>query len=105
MMITKKSLNRRTMLRGMGAALSLPILDAMVPALSAAAATKPVMRLGFFYVPNGFYLPNFHPTAAGKDFELSPILKPMEPLRDKLVVITGLSNVVANAANAGAPHT
>src|SRR6185436_18402409 len=63
------------------------------------------MRLGFFYVPNGFYLPNFHPKGAGgKNFELTPILKPMEPLRDKLVVISGLSNLAANAANAGAPH-
>src|SRR2546423_5888529 len=77
----------------------------MVPALSAATATKPKMRLGFFYVPNGFYLPHFHPTTAGKDFELTPILKPMEPLRDKLVVVSGLCNVAANAANGGAPHT
>jgi hypothetical protein len=88
----------------MGAALSLPILDAMVPALSAAAA-KPVMRLGFLYVPNGFYLPHYHPTAAGKDFELTPILKPMEPFRDQLVVVSGLTNIAANAANGGAPHT
>ena len=107
MMITKKSLSRRTMLRGMGATVALPLLDAMVPALSAAstAAEKPPMRLAFAYVPNGFYLPHFHPAGqGGTDFELSPILKPMEPLRDKLVVITGLSNAIANAADGGGPH-
>lgn len=107
MIATKKSLGRRTVLRGMGAALSLPLLDSMVPALSAASRTaaKPVMRFAFFYVPNGFYLPSFHPTGqGGKTFELTPILQPMEPFRDKLVVISGLSNVLANAANAGAPH-
>ena len=108
MMITKKFLDRRTVLQGMGAALALPMLDAMVPALSAASKTaaKPVMRLGFFYVPNGFYLPNFHPKGeGGRNFELSPILQPMEPLRDKLVVLSGLSNVAANGAADGAPHT
>ena len=108
MVITKRFLDRRTVLRGMGAALTLPLLDSMVPALSAASKTaaKPVMRLGFFYVPNGFYLPNFHPKGdGGRDFELSPILKPMEPFRDKLVVISGLSNMAANPANLGAPHT
>src|SRR5260370_26563938 len=84
-----------------------PMLDAMVPALSAAANTwaKPVMRLAFYYVPNGFYLPNIHPKGpAGKGFELSPILQSMEPLRDKLVYISGLSNVAANDAAAGGPH-
>ncbi len=104
MIVTKQSLNRRTVLRGMSAALSLPLLDAMVPALSAAA--KPVMRLGFVYVPNGFYLPSFHPEGqGGKDFQLTPILRPLEPLRDRMVVISGLSNELANAANGGAPHT
>ena len=100
-------MDRRTVLRGMGAALALPLLDSMVPALSAASKTaaKPAMRLGFFYVPNGFYLPNIHPKGkGGRDFELSPIHQPMEPFRDKLVVISGLSNVAANAANGGAPH-
>src|SRR5579864_3496212 len=110
MIVLKKSLDRRTVLRGMGAALALPLLDAMVPALSAASAAStaatPPMRLGFFYVPNGFYLPNIHPAGAGgKNFTLSPILGPMEPFRDQLVHISGLSNMIANAANGGAPHT
>ena len=108
MIVTKTFLDRRTVLRGLGATLALPVLDSMVPALSAAAKTaaKPVMRLGFVYVPNGFYLPHFHPTGVGgQHFELTPILQPMEPLRDKLVVISGLSNQLANAADGGAPHT
>src|SRR5579862_8076178 len=95
MIVMKKSLSRRTVLRGIGAACSLPLLDAMVPAACAASSTaaKPVMRLAFVYVPNGFYLPNFHPEGqGGKNFELTPILKPMERWRDKLVVVTGLSN-------------
>src|SRR5262245_33069481 len=107
MVVTKKALGRRTVLRGMCAAISLPLLDSMVPALSAASntAAKPVMRLGFLYVPNGFYLPHYHPAGTGgKDFELTPILRPMEPLRERMVVITGLSNQLANAANGGAPH-
>ena len=108
MIVTKKFMDRRTVLRGMGASLALPVLDAMVPALSAASTTaaKPVMRLGFAYVPNGFYLPHFHPAGeGGRLFELTPILQPMEPFRDKMVVISGLSNQLANAANGGAPHT
>jgi hypothetical protein len=108
MIVTKKSLGRRTVLQGVGATLALPLLDAMVPALTAASKTaaKPVMRMGFFYVPNGFYLPNFHPAGAGgNNFELTPILQPLQPLRDQMIVISGLSNLAANAANAGAPHT
>src|SRR5689334_22632667 len=95
MVITKRALDRRTVLRGMGAAIALPVLDAMTPALTAAAA--PVVRLGFFYVPNGFYLPHIHPEgAAGKNFTLSPILTPMEAHRDRLVFVSGLSNMIAN---------
>ena len=64
MVITKMALPRRTFLRGMGAAIALPFLDSMVPALRAAAPTA--KRLAFFYVPNGMYLPNFHPTGPVK---------------------------------------
>ena len=63
MIITKLSLDRRTFLRGVGATVALPFLDAMVPALATAAT--PPMRLGFVYVPNGMYLPNFHPAGEG----------------------------------------
>ena len=63
MFVTRISLSRRTFLRGAGATIALPLLDAMIPALSPAAkaASAPVPRLGFFYVPNGMYLPNFIP--------------------------------------------
>jgi hypothetical protein len=107
MVITKMALPRRTFLRGMGATLALPLLDSMVPALSAAQnAAKPVPRLGFFYAPNGTYLPNFHPRIVGKDFELTPVLKPLEPLREHLVVVSGLANKGAeNLSEGGGVHT
>lgn len=109
MMITKMSLSRRTILRGAGAAIALPLLDAMVPALTAASRTAAsgTVRVGFFYVPNGMYLPNFHPKGAGgRDFELTPILKPLEPLRDHVTVLTGLSNrAVISHNEGGGVHT
>ena len=78
MNITTKSLPRRTVLRGMGATLALPYLDAMVPALSvlAKAAAKPIHRFQAIYVPNGMAMPYWTPAAEGSDFELSPILEP-----------------------------
>jgi hypothetical protein len=109
MFITKMSLPRRTFLRGMGAALALPLLDAMVPALSAAAdtAAKPVRRLGFVYLPNGVAM-NFKgvnywkPRGVGSDFEFSPILTPLSGFRDKLVVASGLSHHQADVLKDGA---
>jgi hypothetical protein len=106
MFITKMSLNRRTFIRGMGTAIALPFLDAMVPALVAQAAAAP-RRLGFVYVPNGMYLPNFHPAGeGGTAFELTPVLKPLEPVRQHTVVVSGLSNmpVLANDQGGGV-HT
>jgi hypothetical protein len=105
MIITKLSLDRRTFLRGIGATIALPFLDAMAPALANAAA--PPMRLGFVYVPNGMFLPNFHPAGAGgKTFELTPVLQPIEPVRKHVVVVSGLSNmpVLANDQGGGV-HT
>jgi hypothetical protein len=106
MIITKISLPRRTFLRGMGASIALPLLDGMVPALSAISKTaaNPVQRLGFFYVPNGMYPGSFHPVGQGKNFELSPILTPLAPYRDQMIAITGLSNAEA-AIGGGGPHT
>jgi hypothetical protein len=99
MFITKKALSRRTILRGFGAALSLPLLDAMVPALSAFAGTpaKPVRRLGFVYIPNGANMNDWTPAKAGTDFELTPTLKPLEQFRDRLQILTGLANQVRGA--------
>jgi len=105
MIITKMSMPRRTFLRGIGAAIALPWLDAMRPALS--AATVSPQRLGFFYVPNGMYLPNFHPVGnGGTSFELTPVLTPLAPVREHVVVISGLSNmpVLANDQGGGV-HT
>jgi len=107
MIITKVSLNRRTFMRGVGATIALPFLDAMVPALSAATSASAPQRLGFVYVPNGMFLPNFHPAGeGGTAFELTPILKPLEGLRDQVVVVSGLSNmpVLANDQGGGV-HT
>jgi hypothetical protein len=105
MIITKMSMPRRTFLRGVGAAIALPWLDAMKPALS--AATVAPQRLGFFYVPNGMYLPNFHPAGnGGTTFELTPVLTPLASVREHVVVVSGLSNmpVLANDQGGGV-HT
>lgn len=90
--LTSKSLPRRTLLRGAGAALALPFLDAMVPALSqkARAATKPSQRFQAFYVPNGMAMEYWSPKAEGSAFELSPILQPLAAYRDKLLVLSGI---------------
>ena len=106
MFLTKMSLPRRTFLRGAGATLALPLLDAMVPAATALAqsAAAPAMRLGFTYVPNGMHPASFHPKGVGKDFAFSPILTPLAPFRDRVTVITGLSNALAGVG-AGGPHT
>jgi hypothetical protein len=104
MIVTKKALPRRTVLRGIGATVALPFLDAMAPALTATARTaaNPVPRLGFIYAPNGMFLPNFHPAGGGgRGFEMSPILKPLEPYRDQMVVVSGLSNRGLVSTNEG----
>jgi hypothetical protein len=108
MIITKLALPRRSFLRGIGAAIALPFLDSMVPALRAASTPSGgVPRLGFFYVPNGMFLPNFHPAGeGGKAFEYTPVLKPLEPLREHVNVISGLSNLgVISTNEGGGVHT
>ena len=92
MIITGRSLSRRTVLRGLGAAVSLPLLDAMVPAfkVQAKTAAKPVHRFQAMYVPNGMAMEYWTPTAAGRGFELTPILKPLAPFRNQLLVLSGL---------------
>ena len=106
--ITNKALPRRTVLRGMGAIVSLPFLGAMVPAIAATAdARNPPPRLGFFYAPNGMFLPNFHPEGeGGKNYKITPILKPLEAYREKMVVVSGLSNsAVVSPNEGGGVHT
>lgn len=89
--ITKKHLSRRTMLRGVGAAVALPFLDSMVSAQTplAKTAAKPTLRAGFIYVPHGAILPQWTPIGDGADFEFSRILKPLEPFRNRITVVTG----------------
>ena len=97
MIITRMSLPRRTFLRGVGATLALPLLDAMIPALTplARAAGNPVRRLGFFYFPNGKVDDNrWTPATQGK-LELSPILSAFAPVQQKTVVLTGLCQKMA----------
>jgi hypothetical protein len=108
MIITKASLPRRTFLRGVGATLALPLLDAMVPALSAFAKTaaKPPVRLGFAYVPNGLILSEFLPKTDGAGFELPRILKPLAAYQDKLTIVSGLANAAGDALDASSgPHS
>ena len=91
MIVTKKAMSRRTVLRGMGVTLALPLLDSMIPAFSPLrAAAKPVSRLGIVYVPNGIVMQSWTPAAEGSGFEFTPILKPLEPFRDRVTVISGL---------------
>jgi hypothetical protein len=106
MIITKMALPRRTFLRGVGAALALPFLDAMTPALSALAKTPAVQRLGFVYVPNGIQMVNYLPKIEGSAFEMTPILSPLARFRDQMTVVTGLANHQGDAMDGGSgPHT
>src|SRR5580693_8847614 len=93
MFVTKKSLDRRTLLRGMGTAIALPFLDAMVPAFTplARAAANPRLRFGVTYFPNGIIMQQFTPAATGGGFEFTPILKPLEPYKDSLLIVTNLT--------------
>ncbi len=108
MFLSKVSIPRRRVLRGMGAALALPFLDAMVPALTptvmtAAAARK---RLGCVYIPHGCIMDRWTPATEGAGFEFTPILKPLEPYRDAVTVVTNLTRPETGGIDtnhAGAP--
>ena len=115
MIITKRCLPRRTFLRGMGATVALPLLDSMVPALTAMAKTSadPVRRLGFVYFPHGSvsWAPGeqnqWTPRGDGGSFELSPILKPLASVKDQMIVLTNLEhqNAQGNGTDGNAEHT
>jgi uncharacterized protein DUF1552 len=104
MFVTKKHLPRRTFLKGVGVTLALPLLDSMVPArtLLAQTAARPLSRLGFVYVPHGAIMDKWTPATQGADFEFTPILKPLEPFRDRLNVVSGLGH---RAADTTAVHS
>src|SRR5262245_49516961 len=99
MFITKKYISRRTFLRGAGVAVGLPLLDAMIPAGTALAQTagKPTPHMGFIYFPHGAIMDRWMPAKEGTDFELTPILKPLEPFKKQLTVVSGLANKQAFA--------
>ncbi len=89
-LLTSKALPRRTILRGLGATLSLPLLDAMFPAGARAQARKPIHRFQTFYVPNGMAMEHWLPGATGRDFALTPILEPLAPYRSQVTILSGL---------------
>jgi hypothetical protein len=91
--ITQKAISRRIALRGLGASVTLPLLDAMVPALAAPAkALAKAPRFSVVYVPNGMAMKNWTPAAEGAGFELTPILQPLAAFRDDLLVLSGLNS-------------
>jgi hypothetical protein len=102
--ITKLHLSRRTVLRGLGASLALPLLDSMVPALTATAQTpaRGPLRFGVVYVPNGMVMQEWTPAQEGAEFVFPAAMKPLEPFRDKLTVLSGLANNPPPAAATGA---
>jgi hypothetical protein len=104
MIITKKALSRRTVLRGLGASLALPLLDGMVPAFAAirTTAANPVRRLGVVYVPNGMMMPQWSPTTEGAGFEFPTILEPLAPYRDYVQVLSGMHGVESEGPHARA---
>ena len=96
--VTKKHLARRTVLRGLGATIALPFLDGMVPAFANSrrvAAALP-LRVGALYAPNGMSMRDWTPAVEGAAFELTPILQPLAPFRDRMVVLSGLANNAAD---------
>ena len=103
MFLTRKHLSRRTLLKGIGASISLPLLDAMIPAGTAFAQTaaKPSQRLGFVYFPHGALQDEWQPKQTGRDFEFPFILKPLEPLREHVTVVSGLRN---KGGESSSPH-
>ncbi len=103
MIVTRNALSRRTLLRGAGIALGLPLLDAMVPALTAArnSAAKPVCRMGVVYVPNGIIMDRWTPATEGAGFELTPILSPLAPFKNQLLVMSGLAHHNGNPLGDG----
>jgi hypothetical protein len=96
-----KSISRRAVLRGAGAALALPMLDAMTPAFSQSPAAAPIHRFQTVYVPNGMAMDYWLPTSVGRNFKLTPILQPLAAYKEKMLVLSGLK-ANWNLAHAGA---
>jgi uncharacterized protein DUF1552 len=106
MLITKVHLSRRTVLRGFGATLALPLLDGMVPALTALdkSAAAPVRRFGVFYVPNGMSMPYWFPKSPGPIDQLPQTLASLQELKDRVLLMGGLADEAANLVKGGGDH-
>jgi hypothetical protein len=104
MIITRKAIPRRTVLRGLGATLALPLLDGMVPALTALqkTAARPVNRFGVMYVVNGMIMNQWTPAAEGAGYELTPTLSALAPFRDQFLVLSNLACVPTPGRPGGA---
>src|SRR5918996_3610014 len=105
MIITKKHLSRRTFMRGtFGAAVALPFLDAMVPALTAQSRTvaRAPFRFGVVYMPCGVYPDTWHPDQTGSNFAFKPVMQPLEPFRDRLVTVSKLKAPWGESVHVGA---
>lgn len=100
MIIKSQSMNRRTVLRGLGAAMSLPLLDAMVPTARAAGVAARPKRLLALYSPNGMIMERFTPEKTGRDFALTPTLEPFAPFKDRMTVISGLAHLSGRGTHA-----
>jgi hypothetical protein len=100
MMIFKKAIQRRSFIKGAGAAIALPFLDAMVPALAATAGQRP-FRIGYVYLPTGRIMDHWIPTATGSDYELTPTLAPMAKHREEMLVLSGLDVTAGNGSHSG----
>jgi hypothetical protein len=102
--IAKKAVPRRTVLRGLGSMLALPLLDSMTPALSALqrTAAKPINRFGVMYVPNGMIMQNYLPKIEGAGYELTPTLSALAPFRDRVLVLSGLECIPTPGRPGGA---
>ena len=94
MFVSKKHLSRRTLLRGAGAAIALPLLDSMVPAATALAQTaaSPRSRLGCIYIPHGATMDKWTPATDGRNFDFSEILEPLAGFRDRLCIVSDLAH-------------
>ena len=106
MYITRMHLPRRAVLRGLGATVALPLLDCMVPALSAQSRTAaaPIKRFGVFYVPNGMSMPYWYPKTEGPLDQLPPTLRPLEAFKDRVLICGGLDDESANLVKGGGDH-
>src|SRR4029453_7035061 len=102
MYLSRMTLPRRTFLRGVGATLALPFLDAMVPAIHAAEASQPVTRLGVVYVPNGMAMEYWTPSATGSEFALPSILEPLSAHQRQMLVLSNLAGFPGGGSHAGA---